>query len=191
MQKQSQPIRLVLEEQLIPKEELVNMEKEMRVTTKTQLGDVKMIRQNDIRQIENREEEAKRIFTMILNAAEPHVRVFDQDDQNHTARALIETRDAAYEVAIAYDAIEKTFAVVVCLHIDDNWTISKVMIFLRLQNHTAIRSSSINLDLEDSMLRVGSNVPLPEANVVQPIVTSVVKDTIHVLDDDDFKGFIN
>ncbi len=77
-----------------------------------------MIMQNEARQFEKQDKEAKRIFTIIIRAVEPYLHVFDRDDENHTARALIETRGAAYTVVLAYDAVHKTFAMVVSLRLD-------------------------------------------------------------------------
>jgi len=79
----------------------------------------------------------------------------------------------------------------ILFHINNDWTMPRVMILLRLQNHTAIGSSSINLDTESSTLRVKSHARLPVPNVAQAVVTAAMKDTIHVLEDDDFRNFVN
>lgn len=148
-----------------------------------------MIMRNDKRENENND--SQRMFTRILEAVKPYIDIFDPDYENNTARGLLKTHCAAYTAALAYDPIEQTFVLVILFHINNDWTIPKVMILLRLQNHTAIRSSSIHLDTESSILRVESYAKLPAFNVVQAIVTAAVRDTIRVLEEDDFRKFVN
>ena len=131
------------------------------------------------------------MFTKILKIAEDYFIIVDPDPEEHTARGLLETRDNARQAVLSYDPDKKTFAITVLFHVDNDWTMPRVMILLRLQNHTAVDSSSIKLDTESSIVRVESHAPLPTFNVVQAVVTAAIKDTINVLQDDDFRTFVN
>ena len=148
-----------------------------------------MIMRNDKKENENNDPE--RMFTKILKAAKPYLDIFDEDPENHTARGLLETHDAAYPAVLAYDPDKKTFAIAILFHVDNDWTMPRVMILLRLQNHTAVDSSSIKLDTESSMVRVESHAQLPAFNVVQAVVTAAIRDATHVLENDDFRKFVN
>jgi hypothetical protein len=150
-----------------------------------------MIMQNSKKDCEDENNEAERIFTRILEAAKPYIDIFDRDYENHTARGLLKTKDAAHTAALAYDPDRKTFVMAVLFHVSNDWTMPRVMILLRLQNQAAVGSSSINLDTESSTLRVKSHATLPVPNVAQAVVTAAMKDAIHVLEDDDFRRFVN
>ena len=140
---------------------------------------------------ENENNDHRRMFTKILEVAGDYLIIFDPDPEKQTARCLLETNDAAYPAVLAYDPIKETFAIAILFHVSNDWTMPRVMILLRLQNHTAVESSSINLDTESSIVRVGSHAKLPAFNVVQAVVTAAIKDTINVLQDDDFRAFVN
>lgn len=150
-----------------------------------------MIMLNDKTNFENEKNETKRIFTSILEAVKPYIDIFDPDYENNTARGLLKTCCAAHTTTLTYDPDEKIFAMVIHFHVDNDWPMPKIMILLRLQNYTAMGLSSINLDTESYILKVESHASLPAFNVVQPVVTTAVKNSIHVLEDDDFRSFIN
>jgi hypothetical protein len=155
------------------------------------LGDTKMIMQMTQELLEKEHKEAKRTFTRILDAAKPYLNVIARDDENHVARCVLETQDTGYPAVLTYDPCKKTFVMFILFHIKNDLTMPRVMVLLRLQNHTAIGSSSINLDTESSTLRVKSHARLPVPNVAQAVVTAAVKDAIHVLENDDFRRFVN
>lgn len=140
---------------------------------------------------EKEQKEAERAFTKILSAAKPYLNVVTRDDKNHVARCVLETQDTGYPAVLAYDPEEKTVVMSILFHVDNDWTMPRVMVLLRLQSHTATGSSSINLDLESSTLRVKSHARLPVPNLAQAVVSAALKDTIHVLEDDDFRRFVN
>ncbi len=150
-----------------------------------------MIMQMTQENSEKEHKEAERTFTKILKAAKPYLNVVARDDENHVARCILETQDIGYPAVLAYDPDKKTFVMSILFHISNDWTMSRVMILLRLQNQAAVGSSSINLDTESSTLRVKSHAKLPVPNVAQAVVTAIVKDAIHVLEDDDFRRFVN
>ena len=135
--------------------------------------------------------EAKRTFTRILDAAKPYLNVIARDDENHVARCVLETQDTGYPAVLAYDPEKKTVVMSILFHINNDWTMPRLMVLLRLQNHTAIGLSSINMDTESSALRVRSYATLPVPNVAQAVVSAALKDAIHVLEDDDFRRFVN
>lgn len=140
---------------------------------------------------EKEHKEAKRTLTRILDAAKPYLNVIARDDENHIARCVLETQDTGYPAVLAYDPGKKTFVISILFHVENDLTMPRVMILLRLQSHIAIGSSSINLDTESSTLRVKSHATLPVPNVAQAVVTAALKDAIHVLEDDDFRRFVN
>ena len=140
---------------------------------------------------EKEQKDAERTFTKILNAARPYLNVVERDDENHVARCVLETQDAGYPAVMAYDPDKKTIVMSILFHISNDWTMPRVMILLRLQNQAAVGSSSINLDTESSTLRVKSHATLPVPNIAQAVVSAALKDAIHVLEDDDFRRFVN
>ena len=146
-----------------------------------------MIMQN----YENENTDHQRIFTRILEVAKHYMEIFDEDLENHIAKGLLETRNEAYMTTLAYDPDEKIFAMIIHFHVSNDWPMPKIMILLRLQNYPAVGLSSINLDTESYMLKVESHASLPAFNVVQPVVTAAIKNTVHVLEDDDFRNFVN
>ena len=148
-----------------------------------------MIMRNDKKENENNDH--RRMFTKILKAAEDYFIIVDPDPKEHTARGLLKTHNNARQAVLSYDPDKKTFAITVLFHVDNDWTMPRVMILLRLQNHTAVDSSSIKLDTESSMVRVESHAQLPAFNVVQAVVTAAIRDATHVLENDDFRKFVN
>ena len=64
------------------------------------LGDAKMIMRNE-QKIKNIH--AKRIFTMILQAAKPYFTPFDADYKHCTVRGVLNTNDLGLRAAISYD----------------------------------------------------------------------------------------
>jgi len=70
-------------------------------------------------------------------------------------------------------------------------TTAEVMILFRLQNRAANGSSSIHLDPEESTLQIKAHARVPAPNVVEPIVTGALRDTVRVLENDDFRKFVN
>ena len=150
-----------------------------------------MIMQNNYRKQKIRETHTKRIFTMILQAAKPYFTSVDADYRHCTVRGVLNTKDLGMRAVISYDAVHKSLTVMVNLPVHNDWTMPKVMIFLRLQNHTAVGSSSINLDTESSTVRVKSHAALPVPGVAQAVVAAAIRDTVHVLQDDDFRRFVS
>lgn len=138
---------------------------------------------------ENRK--AKRKFVRILRAAEHHIIVFDVDYENHTARGLLLTKCGARQIILAFDAAKDALTLIVVLPTDAGLTMSRVMILLRLQNYTAAGSSSISFDPESTVVRVKSHAILPDRSIVQPVVSSAMGDTLKVLENEDFRHFVN
>jgi len=62
---------------------------------------------------------------------------------------------------------------------------------LRLQNRPANGSSFIHLDPESLTLQVTAHAMVPAPNVIEPIVTGALQDTVRVLENDDFRKFVN
>ena len=149
-----------------------------------------MIMRNDRKENEN--DDHRRIFTRILKAVKPYLNIFDCDYENHTARGLLETRGAAHIAVLAYEPSKKTFAIVIFLHVNTDWTMPRVMILLRLQNHIAVGSSSINLDTESSTLQVKSHavLPTPSPDIVNAVITQALRDALAVLENKDFKELV-
>ena len=148
-----------------------------------------MPEQNETQEFDNND--SQRIFTRILQAATPYLNVFDRDDENHIARGLLVTPSGAHTAVLAYDAVQKALMLAVVLRTNGDWTMPRLMILLRLQNDTAVGSSSISLDAESSVLRVRSHALLPSPNVVPTVVAAALKDTVNVLEDSDFRTFVN
>ena len=149
-----------------------------------------MIRQNNARQLEKAEFDARRMFTRILNVARLFMEVVDPDYENHTARGILRTAHAGHGIVLAFDPHQGSIALLMVLPTRAELTMTRMIILLRLQNRTATRSSSITVDPESSAVRVNAHGLVPVANAVRPVVSAAFTDTIHVLEDDDFKQFI-
>jgi len=115
----------------------------------------------------------------------------DRDYENHTARGLLRTRRLAHRAVLAFDAINNTVVVAVDFGTRIELTTACMLILLRLQNRAANGLSSIHLDPESSTVQVQARALLPAPNVVQPVVTATFKDTVRVLENDDFRKFVN
>jgi len=150
-----------------------------------------MIMQDNPNESQNQDHEAKRTFKRILDAAKPYFTPVDPDYENHTVRGIIITEDVAHQAVLSFDAVKATLTVLVILRAKADLTMSRVMILLRLQNYTATGSSSIGFDPESSVIRVKSHGILPERSVVQPVVSAAMRDTLNVLENEDFKHFVN
>jgi hypothetical protein len=170
----------------------LNLEAENEtMTSGPVVGDAEMIRQNSTRRFTGDKLEARRMFSKILDAAEHFMVVFDPDYENHTARGLLRTGRAAHTAVLAFDASKSTLVVVVDLRTRIELTTAHVMILLRLQNRAANGSSTIHLDPESSTVQVKAHALLPAPSVVQPVVTATLRDAVRVLENDDFKTFVN
>jgi hypothetical protein len=131
------------------------------------------------------------MFKKILNAARLFMEVVDHDYEKHTARGILRTSNAGHGIILAFDPLRSSIALLMVLPTRAELTMTRVIILLRLQNRTATRSSSITVDPESSAVRVNAHGLVPVADAVQPVVSAAFRDTIRVLEDDDFKQFIN
>ena len=150
-----------------------------------------MIMQNNANESQKQDDEARRMFKRILDAARLHFTPVDPDYENHTARGILITEDGAHQAVLSFDAVKTTLTVLVILQTKAELTMPRVMILLRLQNHTAVGSSSIGLDPESHLVRVRSHAILPNPSVVQPVVSVAMRDAINVLEDEDFRHFVS
>ena len=150
-----------------------------------------MIMQKNVRRLADDELKARRMFTRVLDAAERFMEIFDRDYENHTARGLLRTRREGQRAVLAFDASKGTLAVFVDFPSHIELTTARVLILLRLQNRAANGSSSIHLDPESSTLQVKAHAMLPAPSVVQPIVTAALRDAVRVLENEDFRKFVN
>jgi hypothetical protein len=151
-------------------------------------GDARMTSHNT-RPFENDESEAQRVFTGIMDAAEPYMEVYTHDHKNHVARGLLRTRHEGRRAILAFDPYKGTISVMVDFPISAEITLPWAMILFRLQRQAAAGTSTIIADPESSMLRVGTRAPIPAPDVMQPVLGRAFRDTVRVLENSDFRSF--
>jgi hypothetical protein len=152
-------------------------------------GDAEMIRQNSAKPFENDESEAHRVFTGILDAAEPYMEIYGHDYKNHVARGVLRTRHEGRRAILAFDPYRGTISVMVDFPISAEITLPWAMILFRLQRQAAAGTSTIIADPESSILRVGTRAPVPAPDVMQPVLVRAFRDTVRVIENSDFRSF--
>jgi len=150
-----------------------------------------MIMQDNTNERRDQNDEARRTFTRILEAARPHFTAVDPDYENHTVRGILTTEEVAHQAVLSFDAVKTTLTMIVIFRTKADLTMSRVMILLRLQNYAASGSSSIGFDPESSIVRVKSHGILPERSVVRAVVSAAMRDALNVLENEYFKHFVS
>jgi len=133
---------------------------------------------------------ARNTFEKILNAAKPYLNIIPGNKSNNIVKGILETQETGYRATLIYYPEQKAFSLIIRFQLKQEVSMPRLMILLRLQNYTAIGSCSINLDTENFTLRVKSHAILPAHNVVRSVVVATLRDTVNVLEDDDFQRFI-
>lgn len=150
-----------------------------------------MIRTNDSQTPENENDEAVRIFTKILRAANAHWGEFFYDDTKKLARGLLTTQSFGPCTAeLTYNDIKQRLFLVVRFNVNNSETLSGSPAFLKFQNNTADLLSQVTVDEECRIANVRTITALTLSGA-KHAVDAVFSDTFTLLENKDFYNLLN
>ena len=147
-----------------------------------------MTRQCNARHGENDTLKAQRVFTSIVNTAAPYMEIASSDHENCVAQGLLKTRQEGRRATLSFNPHQRTISMMVDFPVRDEITLPWAMILFRLQRQTATGTSSIIVDPESSIIRVRAQAPVPAQDVVRPVLIRAFRDTVRVLENNDFRS---